>query len=132
MKDKFEFLIHILINTQEYESFKSIPAYLVYRDSKFVTKEVVVPSDYLFSPHKITPFPWFEAGEIHNSSADLPPSSPTPHTLNFSTCLDCEYDVCDDVLSPRPQSIGSFGPPDYELLCSPVSNVYFYVHEDQV
>lgn len=70
-------------------------------------------------------------GEHANSSFDLPPSSPTPHTHNFITGLDREYDVCDDVLSPRPSFVHSFSPPDCELLCLPVSIVYFDVHEDK-
>lgn len=71
-------------------------------------------------------------GEIENSSGDLPPSSPTHNTQNSSTSLHCEFDVCDEVLSPRPPSFGSFGPLDCEFLCSPVLDVSLDVHEDQV
>lgn len=47
MRDKFEFLVHISMNSQEYESFESLRIYLNIRASKPVTDKVVVPSESL-------------------------------------------------------------------------------------
>lgn len=71
-------------------------------------------------------------GKLENSSIDLPPSSPIPHIQNFSASLDCESDDCDEVLSHCSPFSGSFDPLDCELLCSPISNLFLNVHEDQV
>lgn len=69
---------------------------------------------------------------MENSFIDLPPSSPNPHTNDFSEGLDCESDGYDEVLSPHPPSFDSFDPLDCELLCSLVFNPSFDVHGDQV
>lgn len=44
--------------------------------------------------------------------------------------LDCEFDFSDDVLSPFPPSIDSFGLPNCELLCSSIS-IVSDVHTNQ-
>lgn len=105
LKEKFKFHMHISMNLHKYEPFKILPMHLEYRASKLVTNKVVVPSDSLYSSYLRAPFPQVEVGELKSLPANLPPYSPTPHTHNFSTSLDCESDVYDDVLSPCPPSI---------------------------
>jgi len=94
--------------------------------------KVDVPSDSLSPLNQTPPFMHVEVGELEISSTDLPSSSPTPHTHNSSASLDYESNFCDEVLSPRPLSFGSFVPMDCELLFSPAFNVSFDIHEDQV
>jgi len=128
MKDKFDFLVHISMNPNEYESLESILTYIGIRASKYVINGVVVRSDFSCYHHLTTLFPQVEVGVFENSSTNLPPSPPTPHTNNFTIGLDCEYDVCDDFLSPHPPSIDCFGPPYCEFFGSLVSNFYVDVH----
>lgn len=54
--------------------------YVGVRDSNSVTDEVVVPSDRPSPSHNIALVLQVEAREVENSSIELPPSSPTPHT----------------------------------------------------
>jgi len=46
--------------------------------------------------------------------------------------LDCDFDVYNEVIFPHPPSFGSFGPPDFDMLCSHISNVSLDVHEDKI
>lgn len=131
MKEKFDFLVHIQMNPKEYESFESILTYISIRASKYVTSGFVVQSDFSSYRHLSTLFPQVEVGGLDNSSADLPPSPPTPHTNNFTVGLDCEYDVCDEVLYPHPPFVDCFCPPYCELFGLLVSNFFVDVHEDQ-
>ena len=71
-------------------------------------------------------------GEVENSPVDLPPCPPTPLTQNFNVDLDCDFDGCDEVLSPRPPSFGPSNPLDFDVLCSPISNLSCDFHEYQV
>ena len=103
MKEKFEYLIHILMNAHEYESFQNLPTYLGIKSPKSAMDKVVVSSDSPSPSNQTTSFP-VEVGELETSYTDLPPSSPIAHTRNSITCLDCEYDVCNEVLSPHPPS----------------------------
>lgn len=52
--------------------------------------------------------------------------------MNIYVDLDCNLDGCHAVLSSQPRSSGSFDPLDCTLLCSPVLDSTFVVHEDQV
>lgn len=128
----FQYLVHIPENLHELESFEPLPTYLGVRASKFAMDEVVVPRDPSSPSRQTTLVPQVEAGEVENSYVNPPPSSPTPHTQNFSTILDCQFDGCDEVLSCHTPSFGPFDPPDCDVLCSPMSNISFDVHEDQV
>lgn len=120
------------MNLHEYDYFESLPTCPAIRASKSVMDEFVVPSDSLPAFNQTTLILQVEVGELENSSINLPPSSATPHTHNSSISFDYEFDVFDEVLSPPPPSFSSFGPPDCELLCSPVLNVSLNVRDDQV
>jgi len=97
-----------------------------------MTEAVAILSDTLSPFNHTSPAPQVEVGKLENPFVDLPPFSPTPHTHNSSASFDYEYDVHDDVFSPRPPSFGSFGPPNCEFLCSPILNMSFNVQEDRV
>lgn len=56
MKNKFEFIVHILMNPQEYDFFLSLPTYLSLRAPKSATHKVTVPSDTSSFPHQTVPF----------------------------------------------------------------------------
>jgi len=68
MKEKFEFLVHILMTPQEYQSFESLPTYLSFRARKSATNEFVVTGVSSSSPLVTTPFPQVEVGELESSS----------------------------------------------------------------
>lgn len=126
----FQYLVHVSKNPHKLEYFEPLPKNFGVRASKSATGKVAVPSDPSSPSHKITLVPQAEVGDIKNSSIDIPPSPPTPHTHNFS--LDCEYDGYIEVLSPHPPSFGPYNPPYCEFFFSHVSNISFEFHEDQV
>ena len=127
----FQYIIHISENPHELESFEPLPTYLCVTTSKSVVNKVVVPSDPSPSSHQMNLVLEVVVGKVGNSSVELPPSSPTPHTQNFSTSLDHQFNDCDEVLSPCPSSFGPSNPPDCDVLCSPISNLTCDVQEDQ-
>jgi len=94
--------------------------------------EFVVASDPSSPSHQKTLVLQVEVGEVKNSSVHLPPSSPTPHTQNFSVGLHCEFDGYNEVLSLHPPSFGLSSPLYCDLFFSPISSLPFDVHEDQV
>ena len=56
---------------------------------------------------------------------------PTPPVLDIYEELACNLVVCHVVLSSQPSPSGSFDPPDCNVLCFPVPDSTFVVHEDQ-
>lgn len=116
----------------KYQYFKCLLTYCGIRDSKFALVKVSILSDSLSLSNQTTPVPQVEVVKLENSSVDLPQSSPTPHTQSYSTSLECESDVCNEVLSPHPPFLYSFYPPNCQLLFSAILNVSLNVHEDQV
>jgi len=120
------------MNPKEYECFKSLPTYTSYGALKYAMKEIYVPSESSSSSHQPTPFMQGEVGEFESPSVDLPPSSPNRHIQNINEILDYLFDVSSDDLSRCPPFIGSFGPPDCQLLYPPISIISYDVHRDQI